>query len=66
MREEVLMKQRVLLVGVCVFLLWSVAYSKQDKAFNWSPYPSPDGKRIVYASDRDERGNYEIYRREND
>lgn len=32
-----------------------------DAAFNWSPYPSPDGKRIVYASDRDERGNYEIY-----
>ena len=32
-----------------------------DAAFNWSPYPSPDGRRIVYASDRDERGNYEIY-----
>lgn len=32
-----------------------------DRAFNWSPYPSPDGRYIVYASDRDERGNYEIY-----
>lgn len=32
-----------------------------DKAFNWSPYPSPDGKRIVYVSDKDERGNHEIY-----